>query len=383
MFSEVRLEKHLQPYLAQLEEERLAVVAKVGARTKAVVLAAFLMMGIVGLYVATQWNTAGAVPAFLVAMLVFSFLGTLIVGGISYVLLTNPLRRAYNQTIRGKIHEKALQYYNSSVSYYPERYIEESVFRKANLFRGFNRYSGDDLCTGNLADERSFEFSELKVLRKEHKSNSNTTSKTKTIFKGLFYKIALPNSLGGRVKIVPDAAEDNFGAVGKFMQGLVNKALSTVALEDAIVRFDEQFPYFERSFKVYSNEEAVARELITTDLVEQIKILEHYIGGPVFLSFDQNYCYLAVQGSEFLAVDINRSLLGTVFIDQLEENLDWCFGLLKHLSRLTATENRQIIDNPFKVNEVKEKLPDDSRFSEKKPAVPFKKSISKDNPFLL
>ena len=386
MFEPVQLEATLKPHLEKLEEERLVVAAKISARTKGVLGVSLLLLATMAAVAFMKWKE-GMPETFLIALLVVGFIVLVIIGGISYTLLTKGLRKHYNQTIKAKIYKKALQCYNGSITYAPQQYIAETTFEDANLFTGFNRYGGEDLCTGVTADNRSFQFSELKVYHKQHSSNRNGKSnKVRTIFEGLFYEVQLPVTFPARVKILPDYAEQNFGAVGKFMQGMVNKAMSTVAMSDPLVRFDEEYPAFERSFRIYSNNEAAARTLINADFIEKIKAFQSYLGTGMHLSFQENSCYFGVKQGQFLAVDVNRSLLSMVFMDQLEENLDRCFGLLKHLETLTAVAATTNNSNPFEANASKKEInipPSSNPFSKKNTSNSYKKSDSKDNPFLL
>lgn len=386
MFEPVQLEATLKPYLEKLEAERLIVAAKISARTKGVLGISLLLLVTMITIAFIKWKE-GMPEIFLIALLVVGFIVLVIIGGISYALLTKGLRKRYNQTIKAKIYEKALQCYNSSITYSPQQYITEATFERANLFTGFNRYGGEDLCAGVTADNRSFQFSELKVYHKQHSSNRNGNSnKVRTIFEGVFYEVKLPVTFPARVKILPDHAEQNFGAVGKFMQGMLNKAMSTVAMRDPLVRFDEEYPAFERAFRIYSNSEAAARTLISADFVEKIKAFQSYLGTGMYLSFEEDSCYFGIKQGQFLAVDVNRSLLSTVFIDQLEENLDRCFGLLKHLETLTTLGTTTNNSNPFEADASKKEIdipPSSNPLSKKDSSNSYKKSDSRDNPFLL
>lgn len=379
MFQPVYLEETLQPHLKKLEEERLIIAAKVSARTKAVVGTCLGLLAALLAYQAFLWQQGFPLVLLLVGALVAAIV-LLIVGSISYVLLTGKLKKNYEKTIKGKLYEKALRNYNPTIEYYPQQHIEESAFKKAGLFGGFNRFGGDDLCTGKLADGRSFRFSELKVYRKSKNTGSSGSSKTKTvtIFEGLFYEMQLPQSVEVAVRIVPDRGEA-FGAVGKFMQGMLNKALKAFSLEDPLVDFGQQYPNFEHAFKVYCKEERVARQLISPDFVEKITALNQDLGGEVYLAFQENHCYWGVRRGDFLKVNLQTSLLGTVFLDQLEENLDWCFDRLRQLDNLTTAEKGSAIEGiqETKIEEEKDRIPP------QKTSVSYKKSNSKDNPFLL
>ncbi|MGH1335358.1 MAG: DUF3137 domain-containing protein [Aureispira sp.] len=386
MFKLVQLESSLKAHLEELEQERLVVAGKISARTKGVILVGLIGFVLLASVAFKQWQEGGP-EALVIAIMIIGSIFLLLIGGIVYALLTKGLRKRYNKKIKAKIYEKALQCYNKTVVYHPEKYIRESTFKNAGLFSGFNRYGGEDLCTGSTVDNRSFQFSELKVYHKQHSSNKNGNSnKVRTIFEGLFYEMRLPITFPARVKILPDQAEKNFGAVGKFMQGMLNKAMSTASMSDPLVRFDEEHPDFERSFKIFSNSEAAARQLINADFIQKIQALQHSFKTDLHFFFEEEYCYFAVKRGRFLEVDVNRSLLGTVFIDQLEENLDWCFGLLKHLEELTAGRGAAPSSNPFDENrtikETKTPLPPPRPSNENLPNT-YKKSNSKDNPFLL
>lgn len=386
MFQPVYLEETLKPHLKDLEQERLIVAAKVDTRTKVVVGTCFGLFAVLLAYQAFLWKQGFPLALLLVGALIAGIL-LLIIGSISYALLTGGLKKNYEKTIKAKLYEKALRNYNSTIEYHPQQHIEEATFKNARLFGGFNRFKGDDLCVGRLADGRSFRFSELKVYRQSRNnssSKSGSNSKTVTIFEGLFYEMQLPQTMEVPVSIVPDRGEA-FGAVGKFMQGMINKALKLFSIEDPLVDFSQEYPNFEQSFKVYSKEERVARQLISPDFVEKIRALGQELGGEVYLSFQEGHCYWGIRRGDFLEVKLNTSLLSPVFIDQLEENLDWCFDRLKQLETLTTAEKREHQEeiDKKKIDFKEDAVPPKNPFTQEKPPVSYKKSNSKDNPFLL
>ncbi len=380
MFGKAPLAEVIRPYLQQLEKERLSTLQKVTTRKRIVITLYFLvLLGIAGY----AYSIAGAeleIIVFGVVMLfVAAFLGAMMAG--IYYLLTNSIKKKYSKAVKEKIYSKALQHYNSSIAYYPERYIEKKVFKNAKLFEGFNRYSGDDLCEGQLKDGRGFRFSELKVLHQS--SDSDGDSKTKTIFKGLFYVVDMPRPLGASIKVVPDFAEQAFGSMGKLIQGFLNKALSTLYLEKEIIRFDDVYPEFEKEFKIYSDNEAVARQFINNASIAEIRQLQQHVGSQVYLAIQNDICLVGVRGGEFLTVELDRSLEGEVFLDVLEEQLHHCFTLLSDISKIGTGTPTAASQNPFGDNSKQENPFEQPINPQKKPSVNYSKSKSKDNPFLL
>jgi hypothetical protein len=413
MSKAVNLEKTLKSHLSALEKERLEIASQISKKIRTITLVCLGLFGIALLYGLSQLGNGLPasmvfVPLFIAAIVVS------IIGGVAYLVSTSKPKKIYKNTIKDKIYSKALEAYNSTVTYHPNQFIAVALFDRAKLFGRHTNYKGDDLCRGNLADGRSFQFSELEVYYKQksyqgNRRNRNSNNSTTTVFKGLFYEVQLPKNINARVKIVPDIGEGVFGDVGKFMQGVVNKAMSAMSVQDPIVRFDNH-PDFERAFKVMSNEELVARRLLTPELIQQLLQFKEYAKGNLYLSFVDNACYLGVKGGKFLDVDYKRSLLSTVFIDQLEENLDWAFGLLKHLEQITTMDQNTAPSNPFDGdNSQKNSSTPPNRFgqnrrtpppkkpssknkptppprkpsSKNKPTPPPRKSDSKDNPFLL
>lgn len=383
VFNTTPLEEELAPYLKKLEKERLILVDKISTRKKIIFFGClFLLTSLLGY----SWMTGLPVELLGITALIGSII-FLVIGLIASNVSTGYMRKAYEQRIKGKIYDKALRHYNSSIEYYPEQYIKQATFKAAKLFGSFNRYQGDDLCVGQLKDGRAFRFSELQVLyRSSNNSSKSGSSQTRTVFKGLFYAIHMASPIGARIKIVPDIAESTFGTVGKFMQGVLNKALSSVALEDSLVRFDEEYPDFERAFKIYSNDETVARQFITPTTIAQIEALQEHVGKNVYLTIDDDRCLAGVSGGEFLQVDINRSLVGPVFMDHLEENVHWALTLLTAISKVGIGSHlaSNSVVNPFE--EQKTALPNADKWPsspKKKTAVSYQKTRSKGNPFLL
>lgn len=398
----VNLEEELKSHLSALEEERLEIASKIRKKIRPIILICLSLFALAVFYALSQLgNGLPATEVFMPLLIVTVVL--LGIGAVAYLVSTSGPKKTYRIAIKDKLYSRALQAYNSTVNYHPTRYIDVGLFNKSKLFSRHTNYKGDDLCVGNLSDGRAFQFSELEVYykQKNYKGNTNrrnSSSTTNLVFKGLFYEVKLPKTINARIKIVPDIGEGMFGEVGKFMQGAVNKAMNAITGQDPIIRFDD-YPDFERAFKIYGNDELVARRLITPELVQQLLQFKEYVKGNIYLSFVDNACYFGVKGGKFLDVDYKQSLLGTVFIDQLEESLDWAFGLLQHLEQITTLDQMAALPNPIGGNQSQSNKPSPpprkpssnnkpsppprKPSSNNKPGPPPRKPDSKDNPFLL
>ena len=209
-------------------------------------------------------------------------------------------------------------------------------------------------------------------VQSESTDADNSTS-VSTVFKGLFFVVELATTIEGTVKILPDVAERGMGKLGVFFQ----KKLGKLGHGKSQLVYFEEYPVFEKEFVVYSSKESLARQLVSPQLVELLQKIRTKTKG-IALSFAGNQLYLAASSKrEFLEVNIKQDLTASPFFQQLLEDLHYSLELIQCLEQLSLLEietkgSRQPIQ-PL------QKIPP----TPQKSSLSYKKSNSKDNPFLL
>lgn len=304
----------------------------------------------------------------------------IVLGVVSFIIICfakiSKAQNRFKEEFKQEAYAEMIKSWYPDVIYNPAQHISKEEFIASELFSHHpDSYQGEDHFEGTTGQGLSYRFSEV------HAENRNDNSHT-TIFKGLFFVVELPNPVQGRVKILPDAAERTFGAFGKMLQekigGFFQKKTNMVYFED--------YPDFEKKFVVYSDNEALARHLLTPQTAQYlVQLQEKDAKKPVCVSMINNQLFFAFSlEKDLLAPSVKQSVLEDAFIHQFTEEIVIGFKQLEIIEQLystmplgTAPPSINASFHPQKAADKKTPLP------KKRPSISYKKSSSKDNPFLL
>lgn len=292
-----------------------------------------------------------------------------IVAIVLYYKKTKPFREALKDRVKEEVYRKALAQWYPQLTYYPQQFLSEKIYKEAALFGSYDIYKGDDFFEGRLANGHKVAFSELEV-QSEHRDSDNNTS-VSTVFKGLLFVTELPTAWRGSIKILPDVAERGMGKLGVFFQ----KKLGKLGHGKSQLVYFEEYPAFEKEFVVYSSEELLARQLLSPQLVELLTTINAQAKG-VAVHFSGDKLYLGAGSKrEFLEVNVKQSFTAPHLLNQLFQDLTYSLELLQCLEQLSNL-NLEQVRQPITPLQKKPNTPQKSSLS-------YKKSNSKDNPFLL
>lgn len=347
---------------ARLQQEEQFAIWRKQYEWRAGGLSLLLFLGGIGGLFAEE-GKAGYMIVAVVLVIIVS-----IIAMAMYYNKTKPFRQKLRNRVKKEVYKKALAQWYPHFTYHPQQFLSESTYKEAALFGAHDIYKGDDFFEGSLSNGQKVTFSELEV-----QSESTDTAPASTLFKGLFFVVELSTTIEGAVKILPDVAERGMGKLGMFFQ----KKLGKLGHGNSQLVYFEEYPAFEKEFVVYSSEESLARQLISPQLVELIQEISTKTEG-IALSFAGNQLYLAASSKkEFLEVDIKQDLTAPHLFQQLLEDLHYSLELIQGLEQLSlleiATKGSR---HPIQPLQKRAPIPQKSSLS-------YKKSNSKDNPFLL
>lgn len=308
-----------------------------------------------------------------IPLMALTIIVTVVLSIVSIVMYFKKIatpKQLLKDRVKEEVYQKVITHLYPNMSYQPKQHIQEAIYKDAGLSGEYDIYKGDDYFEGTLSNGQPLSFSELEVQTKEKDGDNNYN--VSTVFKGLFFKVSLPENFAATVKILPDVAERGMGTIGVFLQ----KKLGKLSQGKSDLVYFEEYPVFEKQFVVYADNEEFARQLITPSLVQVILQLKA-ITEDIALNFSDDYLYLAVSAKDnFLEVDITKKLTNPSLLDHLVEDLHYSLQLMDYLTQLSSnkiekTSGQQIIP------------PTTQKTPSKKSVLSFKKSKSKDNPFLL
>lgn len=315
------------------------------------------------------WSGGAGGPLLVLAIIVTIVLS--IVAAVSYHKKTAVPKQALKNRVKEEVYQKAVKHWYPEMTYHPKQCMPEATYKDAGLFGNYDIYNGDDYIKGHLPSGAALSFSELDVKAEDRDGNNNHS--VSVVFKGLFFVLELPTNCQSTVKILPDVAERGMGKFGVFLQ----QKLGKLGHGQSKLVYFEEYPDFEKEFVVYSQDENVARQLVTPTLVQRLSQLRALTKG-IALSFSGNQLYLAASAKEdFLAVDTSVALTGPNLLNKLVEDLDYALQLMNHIEALS---NAGANVTPRSI------IPPSAKESPKTPqksSVQYKKSKSKDNPFLM
>lgn len=358
-------DQQLAPILQKVEALRLSHQKRIQDARKWILVPLSIVVAAILLFV--QGSSTGLVIAVGVAG---------IIGMIALAIAkVGGARKAFKEEFKQQAYGEMIKRLYPEVTYTPTQFISKEAFLESELFSRPDRYQGEDHFEGRTKQGWTYRFSEVHA-------ESRSDNSYMTIFKGLLFVVDLPNPVHGRVKILPDTAERAFGAFGKMLQeklgGLLQKKTDLV--------YFEEYPDFEKKFVVYSDNETLARHLLTEEMTRYLLLLQDARPKqPVRISIVNQQLFFAFSLSrDLFDPSVKDSVLEPAFVRQFTEEIAMGFDQLDIIEKLCTTMKigtpPSSINAPLKSPKASpEKMP----LPKKRPSISYKKSSSKDNPFLL
>lgn len=262
----------LEGRLQELEVLRKDVV-KTGLIIGAIILAAVVLFGVLGLVVG----------------IFISFIG----GIIALIIATHKKMRKYKTAFKDGVVAEIVKLIDESWHYNSENHIPLSDYHASKIFtKGVDRHKGDDYVKGTI-DKTAFEFSELHTEYKTTTTDSKGNRKTTwhTIFKGLFFHADFNKHLKGETLVLPDTAQRLFGKFGQSLQKMSGRG-KLVKMENV---------EFEKEFVVYGSDQIEPRYILTPVMMEKMLELKKKYGHTMHFSFigSRVYCAMSVAKNMF------------------------------------------------------------------------------------
>lgn len=347
--NEIRQQIH--PSLQKIEKERQETLENIAKAKRWYILPSLLLL------FALSSFFVQAMPIAFISLFV-AIVGFVVVG----VFKVAPYRTNYILNFKKEVFSTFVKALYPRVYYAPDNYLPSSLFRRSELFGSYDDYHGEDYFEGKTEGGCSFKFSELDITDTETTTDSDgdTQTTTTTVFKGLFFVLSVPNRVNGRIQVLPDRAESTFGKIGKFFQ----KNLGAFFQRSNLV-YMEGHPEFEKEFVVYSKNEDEVYRILSPNLLQAIYDLRYKWNAKLRISFIDQQMYVAMPtNKDFFYPDIKRSILEDNLLKELYDELALCFSVIENLSlEHEPQESRTLLHS--------------------NQGVSYKRSSSKDNPFLM
>ncbi|CAA6800404.1 MAG: Unknown protein [uncultured Aureispira sp.] len=334
------IRRQIDPCLQKNEAERQATLEEISkAKQLYLIPTLFLLLGLLSL-------SSGVFP--LIGLLFFcAMVGFFIIDRFKVA----PYRTNYRLNFKKKTFSTFIEALYPGIYYAPGNYVPSCLFDKSELFGSYDNYSGEDYFEGKTENGCSFKFSELSVTSTETTTDSegHSDSTTTTVFSGLLFVLNRENRVQGRIQVLPDTAESNFGKVGKFFQkniGAFFKGSSMVYMEG--------HPEFEKEFVVYSKHKEEVHRVLSPNLLQAIYDLRYKWKTRLSISFIGHEMYVALPtNKDFFDPDIQRSVLEDKLLQELYNELALCFSVVEDLSleqqpnKGVGAKRSNAKDNPF------------------------------------
>lgn len=243
--------------------------------------------------------------------------------GIGYTASYNHFRRRFGRTFKERVIKKLVAFVDPSLKYKVDGGIPERTFTEAQLFPGqYKTYHTEDHVWGQ-ASGGELAFSELNVYKGFGYGKV-------TVFRGLFFAIQLPQTVHGRITIVPDPAGRTFSQLNKALEG------RAAAPEGVRVGFDDA--EFERIYEVYALQEHIARRVLTNAMRRRLVRFRKRAVGDVSVAFVQDQLYMGIEtgGRDMFEPPLFKSLMDPRPLQEYVDLLSFAAGLMADLNAPAA-----------------------------------------------
>ncbi|MDR6786005.1 hypothetical protein ABIE26_004525 [Pedobacter africanus] len=303
-------QQSLQQILAELEEERKAVLA---LKTKSYL---FIAGGIL-------LSAGGFFSGFVIPGVVAG--AALLIAGFIFLGKSNTKFGYYRHGFKQRVVAMALKEIDESLQIDYATGLSEADFIYSRLFTMEpDRYSSEDQIWGT-AGKTKFSFSELHA---EYKTVTQTKNGRQehwhTILKGIVFNADFNKHFNGLTVVRPKDIGTALGAwVAKAMPIFSTSGRELVQLEN---------PDFEKEFVTYSTDQVEARYILTPALMERLCALNarcsytisvSFIGSGVFIAFPLN--------KDYFEPPLRKSLLDPAFLNEDMEIIRFMYGIIQDL----------------------------------------------------
>lgn len=294
----------------ELEKMRIALKNKY---TICTIIGILLIVGVgVGTYLLELH------PIFIVMAIIISIL----IG----VIFTAKQAKEYSLSFKKYFVKSSLEKIFTNLKYQPDSGISYNTIASTNMMRMGDRYSSNDLVTGNY---KNIGFTQSDVhIEEEHEtrdSDGNTRRYYVTIFKGRWMIFDFNKKFKADVQV----AQKGFGN---------NKVGSWFSGEEKFQKVEMESQEFNKAFKVYAQQPIDAFYILTPKIMEKIRNLDERNDGKLLLCFIDNKLHVGIYNYEdsfehksvFKKIDEEKTRNEistdiqkiTMFIDELELDND-------------------------------------------------------------
>jgi len=314
---------HLLADLAELEKER--------NRLRFLILVTLLLGLLLAVVLLGVFGRSGQVVASVFFLILFII-------GIGFFSLWNLLSKGISKNFiyrfKKTVIDGIVRFIEPSLTYNPKAYITWLDFQRCDLFRDrVDRYSGEDLVYGRTG-ETEIRFSEIKADKKVSSSGKKGEERWQTVFKGTFLIADFHKEFFGRTVILPDFAENVFGALGQLLQGMRLNRGELIKLEN---------PEFEKYFVVYGSDQIESRYILSPSFMERLLTYRAKVGSSVFFSFANSCIFVAIPTKKNLfEPDLLKNLTDFNHIRTYFEDLSLLIGVVDDLNLNTRIWSKQL-----------------------------------------
>jgi hypothetical protein len=239
--------------------------------------------------------------------------------GIGYTAIYHHFRREFGKVFKNRVIKKLVARIDPSLSYRVEGGLPQKAFTEAQLYPGqYSTYKMEDHVWGSVAGS-DLAFCELNVYKGFGYGKV-------TVFRGLFFEIALPKSIAGRVTIIPDPAGKGLSRLNKAIEGRAANP------EGERVAFDD--PEFERIYEVFSGRPDLARKVLTSPMRRRLVRFHRRAKGLVSAAFVHDTLFLGIEmgGRDMFEPPVFKSLLDPGPLQEYVDVLQFAGGLMADLN---------------------------------------------------
>lgn len=233
------------------------------------------------------------------------------------VFIVSKPGQEYKSVYKEKVVKTFVEAYDENLAYLPTGRVSEYLYMSAGFERYCDRYSSEDLITGNI-DGHKIMMGEVHTERRETYTDSDGHTQTRyvTIFHGMFGNVEISSKYNGQIRVHSD-------------KGMLGKIFGNQK------RIEMDSTEFEKYFEVHADDKIQAMQVLTSDIMEEMIDFIKKSKIRFELTINHNQLFIRFKTGDIFEGNVFRSSVNFDTLKKMFDIINFTFDITRKLIKVT------------------------------------------------